>query len=299
MASDDGYAVHYTELKLGTPVRSSDGQEVGTVAEVLDNQREAHLRRARDRHAVGRAQVRGRARGGADGRARRDPQHHGRRGGSSWARRPSSGGGGGAGPVPTPPVSRSPQLGKRGRERWPRSRHSVTGGGVATAAETPVGYGQPHGRVLRGRDRGRHRQGDGLPPDQGLRGRLRPDDLRPRVHEHGVRAQLGLLHRRRGRRARVPRLPDRGAVRAVLVPRGRLSPDLRRAAHPGAAGRVDLRDHPPHLRPREHQEVRRGLPLRRAPDGDAARDRPARSPPSIRTPRRSTTRSSATWPPCG
>ena len=41
MASDDGYAVHYTELKLGTPVRSSDGQEVGTVAEVLDNHREA------------------------------------------------------------------------------------------------------------------------------------------------------------------------------------------------------------------------------------------------------------------
>ena len=41
MASDDGYAVHYTELKRGTPVRSSDGQEVGTVAEVLDNDREA------------------------------------------------------------------------------------------------------------------------------------------------------------------------------------------------------------------------------------------------------------------
>ena len=41
MASDDGYAVHYTELKRGTPVRSSDGQEVGTVAEVLDNYREA------------------------------------------------------------------------------------------------------------------------------------------------------------------------------------------------------------------------------------------------------------------
>ena len=146
------------------------------------------------------------------------------------------------------------------------------GGGVATAAETLSGYGQPDGRVLRGRDRGRHRQGDGLPPDQGLGGRLRPDDLRPGVHQHGVRAQLGLLHRRRGGRARVPRLPDRGAVREVLVPRGRLSPDLRRAAHPGAAGRVDLRDHPPHLRPREHQEVRRGLPLRRPPDGDAARD---------------------------
>ena len=33
---------------------------------------------------------------------------------------------------------------------------------------------------------------------------------------------------------------------------------------------VDLPDHPPHLRPREHQEVRGGLPLRRPPDGDAA-----------------------------
>ena len=40
MATDDGYAVHYTELKRGTPVRSSDGQEVGTVFEVLDNYRE-------------------------------------------------------------------------------------------------------------------------------------------------------------------------------------------------------------------------------------------------------------------
>ena len=39
----------------------------------------------------------------------------------------------------------------------------------------------------------------------------------------------------------------------------------------GPARRVGVRDHPPHLRPREHQEVRRGLPLRRAPDGDAAR----------------------------
>ena len=40
MIPDDGYAVHFTELKRGTPVRSSDGQEVGTVAEVLDNYRE-------------------------------------------------------------------------------------------------------------------------------------------------------------------------------------------------------------------------------------------------------------------
>jgi sporulation protein YlmC with PRC-barrel domain len=32
--------VHYTALERGTPVISSDGQEVGTVAEVLDNYRE-------------------------------------------------------------------------------------------------------------------------------------------------------------------------------------------------------------------------------------------------------------------
>ena len=40
MQQDDGYAVHYTEVKTGTPVRSSDGQALGTVAEVLDNYRE-------------------------------------------------------------------------------------------------------------------------------------------------------------------------------------------------------------------------------------------------------------------
>jgi hypothetical protein len=40
VASDDGYAVHFTELKPGTPVRSSDGQEVGALVEVLDNYRE-------------------------------------------------------------------------------------------------------------------------------------------------------------------------------------------------------------------------------------------------------------------
>jgi hypothetical protein len=38
--ADDGHAVHYTALQRGTAVVSSDGQEVGTVAEVLDNYRE-------------------------------------------------------------------------------------------------------------------------------------------------------------------------------------------------------------------------------------------------------------------
>jgi hypothetical protein len=37
---DDGHAVHYTALTRGTPVYSSDEQQVGTVAEVLDNYRE-------------------------------------------------------------------------------------------------------------------------------------------------------------------------------------------------------------------------------------------------------------------
>jgi hypothetical protein len=37
---DDGTAVHYTALERGTPVRSSDGEVVGRVVEVLDNYRE-------------------------------------------------------------------------------------------------------------------------------------------------------------------------------------------------------------------------------------------------------------------
>jgi sporulation protein YlmC with PRC-barrel domain len=37
---DDGHAVHYTALDRGVPVITSDGQEVGKVAEVLDNYRE-------------------------------------------------------------------------------------------------------------------------------------------------------------------------------------------------------------------------------------------------------------------
>ena len=38
--ADDGHAVHYTALELGTAVWSSDGEQVGTVVEVLDNYRE-------------------------------------------------------------------------------------------------------------------------------------------------------------------------------------------------------------------------------------------------------------------
>ena len=34
---DDGVAVHYTAVTKGTPVISSDGEQVATVVEVLDN----------------------------------------------------------------------------------------------------------------------------------------------------------------------------------------------------------------------------------------------------------------------
>ena len=40
-ARDDGHAVHYTALERGTPVFSSDGEQVGKVDQVLDNFREA------------------------------------------------------------------------------------------------------------------------------------------------------------------------------------------------------------------------------------------------------------------
>ena len=37
---DDGAAIHYLAVAPGTPVYGSDGVEVGTVREVLDNRRE-------------------------------------------------------------------------------------------------------------------------------------------------------------------------------------------------------------------------------------------------------------------
>ncbi|HEX7058968.1 MAG TPA: hypothetical protein VF176_03880 [Solirubrobacterales bacterium] len=37
---DDGEAIHYAAVRPGTPVYSSDAEEVGRVLRVLDNQRE-------------------------------------------------------------------------------------------------------------------------------------------------------------------------------------------------------------------------------------------------------------------
>ena len=40
MTSDDGQQIGYKLLPRGTPVHTSDGQEIGTVHKVLDNARE-------------------------------------------------------------------------------------------------------------------------------------------------------------------------------------------------------------------------------------------------------------------
>jgi len=37
---DDGHAIHYTAVAKGTPVYASDGTEIGTVRQVVDNYRE-------------------------------------------------------------------------------------------------------------------------------------------------------------------------------------------------------------------------------------------------------------------
>jgi hypothetical protein len=40
MPIDDGHAVHYTAVKRGTPIYSSDGVEIGRVDQILDNYEE-------------------------------------------------------------------------------------------------------------------------------------------------------------------------------------------------------------------------------------------------------------------
>ena len=63
----------------------------------------------------------------------------------------------------------------------------------------PLDHRQPHRRELRGRDHRRDHQDDGPAPDQGLRGRLRHDGLRPGLHQHGLLPLGDHLHRRRRR----------------------------------------------------------------------------------------------------
>jgi sporulation protein YlmC with PRC-barrel domain len=40
LGMDDGHAIHYSAVQRGTPVYGSDGAEVGTVDQVVDNYRE-------------------------------------------------------------------------------------------------------------------------------------------------------------------------------------------------------------------------------------------------------------------
>ena len=43
MPIDDGYAIHYSELRRGVPIYSADEVEVGKLVDVLDNYRERIL----------------------------------------------------------------------------------------------------------------------------------------------------------------------------------------------------------------------------------------------------------------
>ena len=129
---------------------------------------------------------------------------------------------------------------------------------------------QPHRPDLRAADRGRHRPRDRTAPDQGRSRRIRADVLRPGVHEHRLVPQLDHLHRRRGGHPPAPRLPDRAALRALVLPGGRLPADQRPTCRTQTELRgLDRRDHDPHLRARERQGLHAGVPLRREPDGHA------------------------------
>ena len=130
---------------------------------------------------------------------------------------------------------------------------------------------QSHRPNLRGpRVRG-YSTGHGPPPDQGLGRRLRPNDVRPGLHEHGRLSERHHVHRRRPGHPALPRLSHRAAGRAVDLSRGGVPPDRGRAADQDAAPRVDGSGEVPHLRPHQHHQVPRGVPLRRPPHGCPAR----------------------------
>ena len=101
----------------------------------------------------------------------------------------------------------------------------------------PDDYRQPHRQTLRPSHRARHDQGHGPAADPDGTGRLRADDVRPGVSEHGVVPQPHHLHRRRQGHPALPRLSDRTTGRAQHVPRNGVSDSVRRAADAGAARR--------------------------------------------------------------
>ena len=133
----------------------------------------------------------------------------------------------------------------------------------------PDCHRQPDRSAVRHRDQRQHDRGQGPGTDPSHRRRARSGDLRPRLRQHRLVPLRRDLHRRRQGHPRVPRLPDRAAGGEVQLPRGRLSPDPRRAALQGAVRRLGARDHLPHVRARERQGLHARLPLRRPPDGHA------------------------------
>ena len=129
--------------------------------------------------------------------------------------------------------------------------------------------------------------------DQNGRRRFRADVLRPGVHEHRVVSQRDHLHRRRRRDPPAPRLPDRAALRALHVPRGRLPADQRRAPDAGAAGGLGrTRSRSTRSCTRTSRTSCRASATTRTRWACSSRPS-ARSRRSTRTPTRSTTRTSA------
>ncbi|GIW72807.1 MAG: hypothetical protein KatS3mg102_2349 [Planctomycetota bacterium] len=129
---------------------------------------------------------------------------------------------------------------------------------------------QPHRQALRVADRARHDPRHRPPADQGGRGRLRPDELRPGLHEHRLLPSRITFIDGDAASCATAAIPSSSWPRAstflevaYLLVHGELP------TRP--ARRVDARDHAPHLRARERQGVHAGLPLRRAPDGHARR----------------------------
>ena len=166
-------------------------------------------------------------------------------------------------------------------------------GAVAAGSADADGHRQPHRQDVRAPDQGRDHPRPGPAADQDRRRGLRPDDLRPGVHEHRVVPLGDHLHRRRQGHPRVPRLPDRAARRAVDLPRGRLPARPRRAADAAAARRVDARDHDPHVRARERQGASCRASATTRTRWGCCSARSARSRRSIPTRSRSRTRRAA------
>ena len=138
-------------------------------------------------------------------------------------------------------------------------------------------------------------RGDGPAPDQGLRGRLRLDVLRPRVHEHGVLPLGDHLHRRRGRDPRST-AATRSSSSARSRPISRSPTCWSSASCPpsssSSAGRSTSPTTPSSTRTsRTSSRPSATTPTRWGCCSPGS----APSPPSTRTPSTSTTPRSATW----